>query len=172
MKKWIISDLHLGHNKILEFEPDRLGVTLDSVEEHDQQLEYRWNSRVNPKDTVYVLGDVAFKAESLKDFGRWNGNKILVRGNHDDKDETLYRDIFSKIFGVIKINRVWLSHAPIHPVELRGCPNIHGHVHSNVVRDHYHQPDPRYRAVCVEQNQGYPEDFNLVMEEMNDKINK
>jgi calcineurin-like phosphoesterase family protein len=166
MNKWIISDLHLGHKKILEFEGDRLGVPgVSTAEEHDEQLEMRWNSIVNPKDIVYVLGDVAFTAEALKGFKKWKGRKILVRGNHDDKAEELYRDIFYKIYGVIKINKVWLTHAPIHPAELRGCPNVHGHVHSQIIRNHYHEPDKRYRAVCVEQNEGYPEDFDKVLEE-------
>lgn len=31
--------------------------------------------------------------------------------------------------------KFWLSHCPLHPEELRGRLNIHGHVHTNSVRD-------------------------------------
>lgn len=168
MNKWIISDLHLGHNKILKFSPLRLGNKVDSVEEHDTLLEVRWAATVRPGDIVYVLGDVAFKAESLERFKNWPGKKILVRGNHDNKSEELYRSIFHKILGLAVMDGAWFSHAPVHPTELRGRPNIHGHVHQNIIRDHYHQPDKRYRPVCVEQNQGWPEPYERVLKEAND----
>lgn len=61
--KYIISDTHLGHHKILEFEPDRLQFCKD-MEEHDQVILDNWNSVVTPKDTVYHLGDVFFRIES------------------------------------------------------------------------------------------------------------
>lgn len=167
MNKWIISDLHLGHSKIMDYSPKRLGTDgKESIQEHDAILEVRWNSTVKPNDVVYVLGDVAFTSEALQKFKNWHGKKILVRGNHDDKDEQLYRDIFYKIHGIIKINRVWLSHAPIHPAELRGCPNVHGHVHENIIRGQYNIADKRYRAVCIEQNKGWPENFDRVLNEV------
>jgi len=166
MNKWIISDLHLGHKSILEFEPNRLGEKVDSVEEHDDILEVRYRATVQPKDTCYFLGDVAFSAKKLESIKNWPGRKVLIRGNHDDKSEELYRHIFTKIYGVLKIDRVWFSHAPIHTQELRGCPSVHGHVHSNIILDGYHRPDKRYRAVCVEQNQGWPESFDRVIEEV------
>jgi calcineurin-like phosphoesterase family protein len=39
------------------------------------------------------------------------------------------------VAGIIKYKGFWLSHAPIHPEELRGKPNIHGHVHTNTLND-------------------------------------
>lgn len=165
-KRYIISDLHLGHNNILNFEPMRLGEPLIDIAEHDAVLGVRWNTTINPKDIVYILGDVAFKAKALEEFSEWNGIKILVRGNHDDKAEDLYRKVFSKVYGVLKVNKVWLSHAPIHPNELRGCPNIHGHVHRRVIRKPTGEIDTRYRSVCVEANQGWPEDMDKVIKEV------
>jgi len=151
----------------MEFSPDRLGPECRdvSVAEHDEILKVRWNVTVKPNDIVYVLGDVAMSVEALKDFKFWNGRKILIRGNHDTQSEGLYRDIFYKILGTAKLNRVWFSHAPIHPDELRGYPNIHGHVHDNIIK-HNHRPDKRYRAVCVEQNHGWPEPYDQVMREL------
>ena len=48
-----------------------------------------WNSRVKQeKDTVYILGDLAFgevedKKKEKNYFKRLNGNKVLILGNHD-----------------------------------------------------------------------------------------
>jgi calcineurin-like phosphoesterase family protein len=166
MNKWIISDLHLGHKAICSFEPNRLGELIEDPAEHDSILESRWFSTIRPKDIVYVLGDVAFNVEALERFESWPGTKILVKGNHDDKAEEIYRRIFTKTWGVLKYHKVWFSHAPIHPDELRGCPNIHGHVHSNIIRTPYGEPDKSYRSVCVEANQGWPESLDSVIEEV------
>ena len=165
MNKWVISDLHLGHNNILQFEGGRLGVECLNVHDHDNILFDRWHETVDYKDIVYVLGDVAFKADKLKWFDSWTGTKILVRGNHDDKDEELYRKAFTKIHGALKYKGVWLTHIPIHPIELRGSGNIHGHVHGNII------DDKRYRAVCIEQNQGFPEDLEGIITHMKGLVN-
>jgi calcineurin-like phosphoesterase family protein len=84
---WIISDTHLGHRNILEFEPCRLTqMRIDGYEadEHDKWIIETWNSKVNPDDTVLHLGDFAFKnvAENIE---KLNGNIILILGNHDGK---------------------------------------------------------------------------------------
>ena len=56
MSTYFISDLHLGHRKILEYSPARGGKTID---EHDEWLVSQWNSVVrNKKDLVWVLGDI------------------------------------------------------------------------------------------------------------------
>ena len=60
------------------------------------------------------------------------------------------------MFGLYKYKEFWLSHAPIHPCELRGKRNIHGHVHQNHVMDEHHKRDNRYINVCVENTDGAP----------------
>ena len=159
MSRWIISDLHLGHANICRFSPYRLGdFPYTSIKSHDATLKFRWSLKVDKKDQVYVLGDVAFTREALDDFATWPGTKILVRGNHDKMNEHLYRDIFYRIHGIIKLSGHWLSHAPIHPQELRGLVNLHGHVHSDIIKD------DRYRSVCVEANKGWPENLDKILE--------
>ena len=56
---------------------------------HDEMLTEKWNSVVQPDDTVLHLGDFAFKGieRYTKDL---NGNKILLRGNHDYKSNRTY----------------------------------------------------------------------------------
>ena len=104
--------------------------------------------------------------EALEEFGTWLGRKFLVRGNHDVQNEKHYREIFEKVWGIHKMNGIFFTHCPIHPCEMYRCPNIHGHVHNNKVRDAQGDIDKRYRAVCVEQNHGYPERFDEVVEEV------
>jgi len=84
---WIISDTHLGHKNILEFESGRLTqMRIDGYEadEHDRWIIDNWNAKVKPGETVLHLGDFAFKnvAESIE---KLNGDIILILGNHDGK---------------------------------------------------------------------------------------
>ncbi len=144
---FFISDLHLGHKNILNFSPQRGGTT---IAEHDEWIISQWNSVVNKGDTVWVLGDVAFTDDALKLIPKLNGQKMLVRGNHDTQNAKVYLQYFQNIYGLIKRHGVWLSHSPIHPAELRGRFNVHGHVHHNTI------PDPRYINVCVEALNGVP----------------
>lgn len=57
---WFTSDLHFFHDRILEFHPKRKEVFGDTVEKAKEAMIQLWNSRVNKKDTVYILGDLAF----------------------------------------------------------------------------------------------------------------
>ncbi len=88
MTLWFTADWHLGHEKILQFEPGRpgLGPTMvDSIKEHDEILIERHNAVVAPDDVVWVLGDAAMGpiTDSLAKCARMNGRKLLVCGNHD-----------------------------------------------------------------------------------------
>ena len=74
-----------------------------------------------------------------------NGTIRLITGNHDDIN-SYPSSILER--GLVKKYGFWLSHAPIHPDELRGFKNIYGHTHKNII------PDNRYINVCCE-NVGY-----------------
>lgn len=144
---FFISDLHFDHKNILQFSPNRYG---SNIKEHNEWLIEQWNSVVTKRDVVWVLGDACFSMESIQFFKRMRGQKNLVRGNHDKLSTKTYLEVFNGVFGLVKKNGFWLSHAPIHPLELRGCKNIHGHVHNNPI------PDERYINVCVEALNGVP----------------
>lgn len=148
-KVYFISDLHLGHKKILQFSSEwREGSTVD---EHDEWIINQWNSVVKKHDVVWLLGDVAFTRQGLEKCLRLNGVKKLVMGNHDQFTTTAYElNGFRVMGGIVKYKGFWLSHAPVHPAELRGCKNIHGHVHSESI------DDDRYINVCVEVQNGLP----------------
>ena len=140
---YFLSDLHLAHKNICKF---REGFA--SVEEHNALIKENYHKRVTKRDTVYFLGDVAFDKESLADVKTWAGaKKILICGNHDLDHHTM-KDLveaYDEVYSLKKYKEFWLSHAPIHPDELRGKVNIHGHTH-------YHNiADDRYVNVSMEQ---------------------
>lgn len=117
---------------------------------------------------MYVLGDACFSYESLCLLGTLPGKKILIRGNHDDYVTTgQLLEVFSSIEGTFRYKNFWLTHAPMHPVELRGKINLHGHVHYSTVQRNPEvqamgeriekgmskgegDDDPRYVNCCVE----------------------
>ena len=145
---FFISDLHIGHRNILKYSPEREGSNTD---EHDLWLLEQWNSVVKKKrDLVYVLGDVCFDQSKLWILDKMAGTKYLLPGNHDYFKLEEYMAYFDKILWFRKYHEFWISHAPIHPDELRGRKNIHGHVHSKSIRD------SRYINVCVEKLNGVP----------------
>lgn len=150
---YLISDTHFGHANILGFKradgsPLRPGFTC--VEEMDEHMVECWNSVVRPQDKVYHLGDVVFKSPGLDILKRLNGHKRLVRGNHDIYPTKDYMKYFEEIYGVRVFKEVILSHIPLHFDHMRKVLNVHGHLHSNIVRLPDSRPDPRYRSVCVE----------------------
>ncbi len=139
--KYVISDLHFGHKNVHKFR-----TQFESEADHRSHIIERWNDTVlKGGDTVYVLGDAAFTLDGLESFGKMKGKKILVRGNHDDLSIHHYLAYFDEVYGIIKYKRAWLSHAPVHPQELRGLWNVHGHVHFKTI------PDSRYINVSPEE---------------------
>jgi calcineurin-like phosphoesterase family protein len=155
---YMVSDLHFGHRRIMEFAGDyRQG---DDWYENMHITIALWNSIVTKRDTVYVLGDVCFDKEQLYLLDELKGNKILVRGNHDTGNAEKFLKYFSDVKGLHSYKGYWLSHAPIHPNELRGRKNIHGHVHQNSIRNAYGEVDDRYINVCIENTGGVPVKFH------------
>lgn len=141
---FVTSDTHFGHKRIIEFEA--AARPFATIEEHDRALVERWNATVQPKDTVWHLGDVFFGKDGHIVLGSLHGTKKLVLGNHDHYALAIYQQYFSKIFGAARFSDCILTHVPVHPnqLETRYRLNIHGHMHSKSI------PDARYRCVSVE----------------------
>lgn len=158
----MISDLHMGHKNILGFSGDLRGG--GNIDEHDTWLINQWNSVIKKRDTVFVLGDVAMSKAALCRCKQLNGSKKLLMGNHDDFpiSDYIYLGDFEVIGqGLHRYRKTWLSHAPIHPDELRGKINIHGHVHYKSIKLNG-RDDPRYKNVCVEMSYGIPQLFSAL----------
>ncbi len=163
---FLVSDTHFGHAGVCRFMRND-GVTKlrpwDSAEEMDEFMVERWNERVRPNDKVYHLGDVVINRKALGIMRRLNGDKVLIRGNHDIFRDTDYREHFRELRAYHVMNGMILSHIPIHSESLgRFGVNIHGHTHANrVMLPGFNGKitdivDVRYHCVCVEQTDFSP----------------
>lgn len=169
---FIVSDTHFGHEKTCTVFKRADGTPLrpfGSAEEMDEFMIAAWNERVGPKDKVYHLGDVVINRKALKTLARLNGDKVLIRGNHDIFPDVEYREHFRELRAYHVMNGMILSHIPVHPESLgRFGVNIHGHLHANRVKKirgvnartgellYSNEIDPRYHCVCVEQTDFAP----------------
>jgi calcineurin-like phosphoesterase family protein len=128
----------------------------DTAEEMDEELVKRYNDKVGKKDKCYFLGDVVINRKALGIMRRLNGDKVLIRGNHDIFRDDEYAQHFRELRAYHVMNGMILSHIPIHPDSLgRFGINIHGHLHSNRVMIDG-EIDTRYHCVCVEQTDFAP----------------
>ena len=164
---FLVSDTHFGHQGVCKFMRND-GVTKlrpwDNADEMDEFMVKAWNDRVRPTDKVYHLGDVVINRKALKIMHRLNGDKVLIRGNHDIFRDNEYREHFRELRAYHVMNGMILSHIPIHEASLGrfGC-SIHGHLHANRVMKargvdartgeilYGDEIDPRYYNVSVEQ---------------------
>ena len=78
---YFTADLHFHHQNIIA----HAKRPFSSVEEMDRVLAENWNRRVAPQDEVYILGDLTLEgaAQAAELLWQLNGQKYLVRGNHD-----------------------------------------------------------------------------------------
>lgn len=168
------SDTHFDHANILTFtrEDGSLLRNFASIEEMNARMIDACNSVVKPQDKLYHLGDVAMSAAGIAHIARCNGHKRLIRGNHDSHDLERYTPFFEEIYGTRLIDRLLLSHIPIHPESLgKAVANVHGHVHNNVPQGHF---GPRYYNVSVEAIDYTPvalEDLKLLIQKQQEDMN-
>jgi len=160
---YMIGDLHFGHKNVQKFRKD-MGFANEL--EHRHYVMEQWNKTVTKRDKVYVLGDACFTMEAIEDIGKLNGTKILIRGNHDNLNTRVYLKVFKEVEGIVRYKHAWLTHAPIHPDELRGKINIHGHVHYANIDDN------RYENVCLENVNYKPIEWFELIEKRKEQIAK
>ena len=181
---FLTSDTHFGHVNICNFtnydgSPVR---PWDSVEEMDEEMVKRWNDTVGPKDKVYHLGDVVINRKALAILDRLNGDKVLIKGNHDIFKMSDYTKYFRDVRAYHVMNGCILSHIPVHKDSIaRFGANIHGHTHGNRVRKlrgvnvktgellYSDVIDPDYFCVCVEQTDYRPISFEDVLKKIKDQ---
>jgi calcineurin-like phosphoesterase family protein len=149
----VISDPHFGHvgvTKFLRADGSKLRPW-DNVEEMNEVLVDNWNKAVRPFDRVYLLGDATMNRKALPIFSRLNGDKVLIKGNHDTGKLGDYTPYFRDIRSCVVRHDMILTHIPVHEMELdRFKFNVHGHLHDHIVMKDG-APDPRYLCVSVEQ---------------------
>ena len=182
---FLYSDPHFGHQGVCKFMRND-GVTKlrpwDNAEEMDEHLVKVYNERVKPNDKIYFLGDVVINRKALKIMHRLNGDKVLIRGNHDIFRDNEYREHFRELRAYHVMNGMILSHIPVHEASISrfGC-NIHGHLHANRVMKargvdartgeilYSDEIDPRYYNVSVEQTDFAPILFEDVLKRITEQ---
>ena len=117
-----------------------------TVEEMEHVLISNWNSTVTNEDTVYILGDFCWDKEPewIRILDKLNGNKVLIRGNHDLKNiSTKMKNKFADIKDYKEIDdngrTVIMCHYPILAYKHSFDPNVFmlfGHVHNNTRESH------------------------------------
>jgi calcineurin-like phosphoesterase family protein len=177
------SDHHFGHANILTFKNSN-GTPLrvfDDVNHMNEYMVMQHNRVVGLKDKTYFLGDVAMNKKFLPTLSRMNGEKVLIRGNHDEENASLYLNWFKDVRGVHQFDGMVLSHIPIHPDSLsRWKFNVHGHLHANRVMRAVESGkfttdgsgkviDERYQNVSMEQLEDYTP---ISLEDMKSRMRK
>ena len=134
-KKFYIADWHYGHANCIAFD----NRPFKDVEEMNKELIKRWNETVDKGDIVYILGDMFWckMDEAISVLDSLNGQKILVKGNHDRCNDGRFVKKFAKITDYLEIDdedrKVVLCHYPIPCFKNHyyGWYHLYGHVHSS-----------------------------------------
>ena len=134
-KKFYISDWHYGHKNVLGFD----NRPFTSIEQMNEELIRRWNSVVSDGDLVYILGDMFWctPKTAMPIMEQLNGQKILVKGNHDRWHDSKFDKLFVKIDEYMEIEdegrNVVLCHYPIPCFKnhFYGWIHLYGHVHNS-----------------------------------------
>lgn len=131
-----ISDLHFGHENIIEFD----NRPFSNAKEMEEVLVFNWNSVVNNEDTTYILGDFCWgkKDEWKRILKLLKGNKVLILGNHDLKNipselKRMFQDIKNYKEITDSGRHIIMSHYPMLFYKSSYNPNcfmLCGHVHT------------------------------------------
>ena len=146
MQRFFTSDLHISHRAITKYRPDFL-----SPSHHD---EFMIDSicKLPKRSLLFILGDFLFDSPDfdykLNAILQCKCNIKLLLGNHcSTKLYSVSHPRLEVQLPLFSYKNLWLSHAPIHPNELRNrFGNVHGHLHLETLSD------PRYFNVNIDVN--------------------
>ena len=176
-KLFLIGDTHFLHDNIIKY--------CDRPEDHEERMIRNWNLLVSEMDTVIHLGDVAAGIKGREDklidiFDQLNGNKILIRGNHDHKSAKFYKEKlgFEDVCEYMIMGDVLFYHYPLRINEYSSEKEIinitrtkklaeennikhivHGHVHQRTtdLKNHYNVSVEAINYSPIEINQLLPQ---------------
>ena len=161
------SDLHFGHDNIIRF----CNRPFSNADEMDEALINNWNTRVTNNDTVFVIGDLIFRAKKAPEeyLSRLKGKKYLLLGNHDKnwikKCDLLkwfveVNDILNTSDGKRKIT---LCHFPMFSwMHEPHSYMIYGHIHNNTFAPYWKNiwQNDRMLNACTDINGYQPVTFD------------
>jgi calcineurin-like phosphoesterase family protein len=147
-KIFFTADTHFFHTNIIKHCPDRPYPEMNVERTHDEWLIDLWNSTIEKKDIVYIVGDFAFgnKIMVTKLLGKLHGQKHLILGNHDASSSKLanyfesmtqIKDLSFKasVYPFLKNDfDLALCHYPLVSWNRKnyGACMVHGHCHGRV----------------------------------------
>ena len=148
-KTFLIADMHFGHENIMKYE-NRPFATKENM---DATMIKNWNNVVSKKDKIFVAGDVSFysKEKTAEIIRQLNGKKILIKGNHDQRNNNWWADVgFDEVSSYPVIYKEWfvIQHEP--PTYYNDATPyfyIYGHVHGSEM---YRTITKQTACVCVE----------------------
>lgn len=185
-KLYFTSDTHFGHKNILHYTLKRCAdiyiyiyIKCDKIEDKwvytdlstnteiseneaikrmDCFIIDKWNSIIDKKDEVYILGDFSFYGvdETQKIFHKLHGKKHLIKGNHDSSGESINGWVTCKQMNLLdckksrfeflnKTQRLFLCHFPMLDWWSMEYDSImlHGHCHGRIDKINKNSPDLR-----------------------------
>lgn len=138
MGVFFIGDTHFGHKGVTRFRQQ-----FHDDNEHHETIFNNIMAVAAKRNDIYLMGDVCFNIEYfhyVEEIVKNFQSVKLIIGNHDFERTNAptihdYLKLNISIHAFVKYKEFWLSHCPIHPNELRGKVNIHGHVHDKTIID-------------------------------------
>jgi len=142
---FFLSDLHLNHQKHLEFDKSRQGFT--DIDLFNEAIIDSINQTVREEDHLFLLGDIIFGniPMSISEFfTRINCKNIyLIIGNHDKRGRMLEVKrlklisnlLYLRVFYGQELTMFFLCHYPMIDWYKKhyGSFHIHGHTHRNLL---------------------------------------
>ena len=147
MAKYYTSDLHFGHDKIIQY----CKRPFADAKEQDRTLIANFNSVVGENDTVYHMGDFTYRNAFPPEhyLQQLNGQWFFILGNHDKVNQMrrLYSSCPGKVAGVEYYKEISTGHKGMNNVLfhypiitwnhiLRGWRHLYGHTHANYIHPH------------------------------------
>ena len=157
---YFYGDPHFGSDTIRRYE----NRPFNDVDIMDMELIKTYNEIVTEEDTVIFTGDFGAEGYEREILTSLNGKKYLVKGNHDTKSNSMYRELgFSEVYDhPIILDNFWIvSHEPMYVSKMIPYANIFAHVHNNPM---YKTCSSRSYCSCVDRNNFKPVSFDYIKE--------
>ena len=145
-RDYFIADTHFDDDTIRRYE----NRPFDTVRAMNEALIENWNRAVSAEDRVYVLGDFGAPGREAEILSALNGQKILVKGNHDTRSNEYYRQAgFGEVYDLpVLYEGFWLlSHEPLYVNTNMPYANLFGHVHASPL---FRDLSPQHFCLCAE----------------------